>query len=279
MIDEKDIPHVLTSTEVQSWEKVVNTLLFLRTEQGCNWDKAQTMESIIVNLVEEVSELIDAIHMYSHKKKDASVITDDNKQTQDLIEEFGDVQLVLTMMMIIFTDTNSTKNNNDTSSHFDMSTFNAIFVQLGNKLIRRHPHVFSHTVLNENKDDLYAQWQHIKYHVEGKREPETLHEYKPYLHILERVKEIQKKAEKLSLSQKQPFSSKLQKLQQSLEALTDAESSLPDKGSYIPIDDDIQLNIGKCFYELIDIARSLRVSPTTCLTKYMSTVLQELQHT
>ena len=267
MINEKDIPQTLTSTEIQSWEKVVNTLLFLRTEQGCNWDKVQTMESIIVNLIEEVSELIDAIHIYSDKKNNNT-----QKYKQDLIEEFGDVQLVLTIMMIIFA-------NNDTndSSNIDQNTFNEIFVHLQDKLVRRHPHVFSQKNFNEKKEDLYDQWQHIKYHVEGKREPKNLQEYKPYLHILERVKEIQKKAEKLSLTKEKKFSDKLISLQNNLKSLTHAESSLPDKKSYIPTSDNMQLKIGECFYELIDIARSLRVSPTTCLTKYMSTVLQNLQ--
>ncbi len=271
----------LQYNEEHDWKEVVETLLYLRSEQGCPWDQLQTTESIITNLIEEVSEFIDALHRYKRR-------TAENTETRkkELIEECGDVQLVLIMMMIILQEEDDT-------------ILGSTFKNLKEKLIRRHPHVNFNEHFNRQGEkssqapqapsqasqaSLYQQWHDIKYHLEGKREPEKLSDYKPYLHILERTKELQKRMEKTVVSKiKISSSSNIEKKskKQALEDVSAAVASLEKHFDLIPEDkkepspDSTTLAVGKALYDLVNLSRSLRVSPTTALSAYVSTVLEE----
>jgi len=86
----------------------------LTAEDGCEWDKVQTHESIRINLIEEAFEAVDAIN---------------NGDFEEMIEELGDVLLQSVFHCVI------AKNSNE----FD---FSDVTTRLCHKLVTRHTHVF-----------------------------------------------------------------------------------------------------------------------------------------
>lgn len=114
-------------------ETLIKTIKALRGKQGCPWDKKQTTESLRKYLIEEFDEILQAI---------------DNRDLQNLSEELGDFLYLIIMISEI-------NENNGTFSLRD------VIHGINEKLIRRHPHVFSGTSVKDEKE-LRKQWNKIK---------------------------------------------------------------------------------------------------------------------
>ena len=112
---------------------LVNIMRRLCADDGCEWDKAQTHDSIRANAVEEAYELVEAI---------------DNRDVANMREECGDV-----MLQSVFHCEIAEKNG-----EFDLSD---MLTDLGEKLITRHPHVFGDVVANSAEESL-ASWEAAK---------------------------------------------------------------------------------------------------------------------
>ena len=111
-----------------AFERLVGVMAYLRGENGCEWDRAQTLESLKAYLVEEAYEVLDAI--------------DDGKPSAHL-EELGDL-----LLQVVFQAEIRRREN-----QFDAADVaNAISA----KLVRRHPHIFSDAPVTE------TSWERIK---------------------------------------------------------------------------------------------------------------------
>lgn len=84
-------------------------------QKGCPWDSKQTFQSITSHTIEEVYELVDAI---------------DQKDFAELKGELGDL-----LFQVVFYAQMAKEQN--------LFDFNDIIETLNEKLIRRHPHVFT----------------------------------------------------------------------------------------------------------------------------------------
>ena len=100
--------------EKRSLEDLVDIMAKLRGNPGCPWDKAQTHETLKPYLVEEAYEVIDAIN---------------RKNTQDLIEELGDLLLQIVFHCHLGKE----------RGEFDIGD---VIQGVCEKMIRRHPHIF-----------------------------------------------------------------------------------------------------------------------------------------
>lgn len=105
----------------------------LRADDGCEWDRAQTHESIRINLIEEAYELVDAI---------------DQKEVAAMKEECGDV-----LMQAVFHAEIAQKNGE--FNYMDMVT------GLCRKLIDRHTHIFGSNHAS-NADEALVFWEAAK---------------------------------------------------------------------------------------------------------------------
>src|SRR5574344_980518 len=114
-------------------EDVVETVKILRSENGCEWDREQTHESIRRNMLEEAYEAVDAI---------------DEKDISHMREEFGDVVLQVWLHSQIAED----------NGEFNLED---VAKELNEKLIRRHPHVFGDEKVSST-DEILANWEKIK---------------------------------------------------------------------------------------------------------------------
>lgn len=123
----------LTECKRFGFNDFVQIMRRLRADDGCEWDRAQTHESIRINLIEEAYELVEAID-----KADANMMR----------EESGDV-----LMQAVFHALIAEKNGEfDT---YDMLT------ELCRKLIDRHTHIFGNNHAN-NPDEALAFWNEAK---------------------------------------------------------------------------------------------------------------------
>jgi len=115
-------------------DQVIDIMRRLRDPQGgCPWDREQNLESLKPFLIEECYELIDAI---------------DSGDVEKHKEELGDMLLQIIFQVQLRQE----------KGEFG---FDDICTVLAEKLIRRHPHVFSDVTVTGSKDVL-TKWEEIK---------------------------------------------------------------------------------------------------------------------
>lgn len=113
--------------------KLINIVKTLRGPNGCKWDKAQTHQSLTPYLLEEAYEVIESI---------------DEDNLQKLKEELGDL-----LLHIVFQAELGEEKGNFTLT-------DSIKI-ISEKLVRRHPHVFSDIKVNSIKE-IKKNWEEIK---------------------------------------------------------------------------------------------------------------------
>ena len=104
-----------------------------RLRAECPWDRKQTMESLRPNTIEEVYELSDAIMSQNHK---------------NVAKELGDVLLHVVFYSKILEE----------NGEYDIES---VINFLCDKLIYRHPHVFSSTEVS-GAEQVVSNWEQLK---------------------------------------------------------------------------------------------------------------------
>lgn len=144
-------------------DELIKTVAILRSENGCEWDKAQTHQTIRQNMLEEAYEAVEAI---------------DENNPEHLKEELGDVLLQVVLHSQI------AKDNNE----FDIEDVAKL---LNDKLIHRHPHVFGN-IKTKNTNEILKNWELLKLD-EKKERKRTLDGIPSTLPALLRCMKISKK--------------------------------------------------------------------------------------
>lgn len=114
-------------------EELRQIMARLRAPDGCPWDREQDHQSIRLNAVEEVYELVDAIEA-----------GDDG----EMLEELGDL-----LLQVVF--------HAQMAEERGVFNFDDIARTITDKLIRRHPHVFGDAKVKD-VDGVWHQWDAIK---------------------------------------------------------------------------------------------------------------------
>ena len=137
-------------------------------EEGCEWDKAQNFQSIAPYTIEEAYEVADAI---------------DRNNIPDLIDELGDLLLQVVFLSQI-------------AKEDKLFSFEDVVESISNKLIRRHPYVFSQK-REHSIEDQTDQWEEIKNKERSKKnQKRVLSGIAKNLPALKRSQKIQKRASK-----------------------------------------------------------------------------------
>ena len=121
------------SDEFQALQKIVG---ILRGPNGCPWDQQQTLRDVSRHLLEEASEVADA------------VASADGEPSSFLCEELGDVLMNILLASRI-------------AEEQDAFTIDEVLRNIHDKLVRRHPHVFGETQVS-GVDDVLRHWERIK---------------------------------------------------------------------------------------------------------------------
>ena len=117
-----------------TYEELLEIITALRRPGGCEWDKAQTHESLKKCLTDETDEVLQAI---------------ENKDDENLCEELGDVLLQVVLHAEIARE----------RGVFEMKD---VVQMLCDKLIRRHPHVFGDVPKPNNPEEALELWRMVK---------------------------------------------------------------------------------------------------------------------
>ena len=117
--------------DFQDLEQIV---AFLRSENGCPWDRKQTFESMKICLKNESEEVFQAV---------------DNQDMDNLCEELGDVLLQVMM-------------NAQIAKESETFIIEDVITGVSRKLIRRHPHVFGEDAGAISPEEALVKWQEVK---------------------------------------------------------------------------------------------------------------------
>jgi len=148
------------SKSIERLKRIMNEL-----REQCPWDKKQTIRTLRQQTIEEVYELAEAI-------------TEENWQS--LKEELGDVLLHIVFYSRI-------------GSEQGQFTFDDVVEAVCNKLVARHPHIYSN-VIAEDETQVKQNWEKLKLK-EGKKSilsgvPSSLPAIVKALRLQEKTKQI-----------------------------------------------------------------------------------------
>jgi len=212
-------------SRVDSFLKLINILKKLRAPGGCDWDREQTHKSLIPYLTEETYEVIEAI---------------ENNDISALKEELGDLLLHVVFQAELCSE----------RGEFDI--FDSI-ESINDKLISRHPHVFT-----DSNDNSYEKgnWEASK-KKEKKRES-ILEGVPKNLPGLLRSRRIQEKAASVGFDWKkaEPIIAKVE------EELAEVHDAINRESK-----EEITMELGDLMFSIVNLARFYKIDPESALNK------------
>lgn len=152
--------------EIDELQRVMRRL---RAPDGCPWDREQTHKTLKKCLIGEMAEYLDAV---------------DASDDAEMREELGDLLMQIVLNAVIAEERGA----------FDLA---GVTRDVTEKMIRRHPHVFSGQKA-ENVSDVLQLWESVKKKEKGKKAPadfvSCLDRIPRNLPALMRAQKVQKKA-------------------------------------------------------------------------------------
>lgn len=206
---------------------LVDVMRILREPGGCPWDREQTHQSIRSNFIEEVYEFLEAV---------------DNNNYENMCEELGDV-----LMQVVFHARMA-----EEAGHFDMQD---VVDGVTDKLIRRHPHVFGETHV-ENSAQVLVNWDAIKKEEKQERK-HILDGVTQDLPSLLRAYKIQGKVAKVGFD-----------WDSAEDVWTKVEEEIAELKAAISSDnkEEVEKELGDLLFAVVNYARKLKVEPEVALT-------------
>ena len=212
---------------LSAFERFFEIIRVLRGPHGCPWDIEQTPVTLKGFLLEEAFECID------------SISSDDQSGVR---EELGDVLLIAIMIAYVY----------EQSGAFRVTD---VLKDIGDKLVRRHPHVFGDAVARD-AERVKQQWEEIKVTVEGKQSKTgILDGVKRNLPPLDTAAKLQRKAAKVGFDWKD-HAPVVDKVREEIEEL---ERELERGGT------GIEHEIGDLLFSVVNLSRKLHIDPTLAL--------------
>ena len=206
-------------------EELLSTFRSLRDpDTGCAWDREQTFKSIASCAIEEAYEVADAI---------------DREDFKSLKSELGDL-----LFQVVF--------------HAEMANEKGIFNlkdvinELNDKLVRRHPHVFSNQNALSSEESLTI-WEDIKAQERKTQKLDSLMDDVPKnLPSLLRAKKLQKRAARVGFDWKDA-NKVIDKIEEELEELK-IEHSKNNK-------DKLAEEVGDILFTIVNLTRHYDLDP------------------
>ncbi len=222
--------------KLEAFERLLVIMDELR--EKCPWDKKQTIESLRHLTIEETYELADAIL---------------DKDMPNIKKELGDILLHIVFYARIASETNE----------FDISD---VIHSLCEKLIHRHPHIYS-DVKVENEQDVKENWEKLKLK-EGNAS--VLSGVPTSLPSLIKASRIQEKARAVGFDWDKP-EQVWEKVQEELAEFkyeVDANSSK----------EKMEAEFGDVIFSLINYARFMNINPEDALEKTNRKFIKRFQY-
>lgn len=215
----------LAEQQGASYPSLVALMRRLLAEDGCPWDKEQDFASIRRYVLEEACEVIDAI---------------DAKDFDGLREELGDLALQVVFL-------------GELARREGLFGPDDVVRGIVEKLVRRHPHVFSDTTV-EGSDEVLKNWERIK--AEEKRDRGVLDGVPRSMPALQRAQRMSEKVSRVGFDWPDGRGSR-QKVNEELGELDHAIES-GDKTR-------MEAELGDVLFALVNLARHHGLDAETAL--------------
>ena len=200
---------------------------------GCPWDVEQDFESIAPYTIEEAYEVADAIS---------------RRDMQDLKGELGDL-----LFQVVF--------HSQIAAEGGYFTYDDVVCSVSEKMVRRHPHVFSDTKL-ESADAQVKNWEEIKAQERaGKDDVSVLADVPIALPSLKRAEKLQKRAARVGFDWDRP-EKVMDKLREEIEEI-EREVENASNGQL----DGMAEELGDLLFACANLARKWGVDPETALRR------------
>lgn len=218
----------MTNSECIAFEKLVEVCRRLRGPDGCPWDREQTLETMTPYLTEEAVEAVDAIA---------------SGDVEHAAEELGDLGFLVIFCLELLGERSG------------LGLARALELA-GEKLIRRHPHVYGDAVVHDG-EQAYRQWQEIKKAEKSRSDapPSLLGEQPKGLPALVAAYRLQEKAAAVGFDWPN-LQGALAKIHE--ETLEVEEALAQGAGDSSP---ETAREIGDLLFAVVNLARKLRIDP------------------
>ena len=223
---------------MQSIKQLLDIMSALRDPiSGCPWDLEQDFQSLIPYTIEETYEVADAI---------------ERSDLDDVKNELGDL-----LFQIIF--------YSELAEEQQAFNFNDVVQEISDKLIRRHPHVFSNAKVKDAKEQT-KEWEKIK---QQEREDKAnrsltsisfLDDVSRTLPSLMRAEKLQKRAAKEGFDWPNIKDVMLKVHEEINEVQQELDAEIQDK-------EKIQDEIGDLFFSCINLSRHAGLEAEQCVRK------------
>lgn len=220
--------------------RLVEIMNTLRSPGGCPWDAEQTHESLKRYLIEECYEVIEAI---------------DIGNDTFLREELGDLLLQPVFHAAIAQERGA----------FNITD---IIETLCDKLIRRHPHVFSNEIISSS-DEQIINWEKIKSSEKGAERKTTLSGIPPHLPSILKAHKIAEKASRVGFD----WETQNQVMSKIKEEMIELEEALRE-GNQERIKDEI----GDLLFAVVNFGRFLSIDTEDALQKTLARFTTRFNH-
>ncbi len=225
------------------FQRLVDIMTRLRSPGGCPWDAQQTFDSIKSYLVEETYEVLDAV---------------DARDWDALREELGDLML----QAVFFARMAEEENRFSIGDSLDA---------INQKLVRRHPHVFSDGDA-KTPEEVKRRWDQIKATEKAERSdrPAGLLASVPRsMPALVEASQIASRAAGVGFDWENA-EQVIEKLHEELHELAEARRGVSHQ--------EIEGELGDLLFVVVNIARFLKVDPEQALRRTNAKFRQRFGH-
>ena len=244
---QKDIDYLTSiyipkdTDSIKDFNDLLKIMDDLREEGGCPWDREQTHQSLKRYLIEECYEVLEAVECEDYDM---------------LAEELGDV-----LFQIVFHAKIGKEN--------ELFDINDVINTICNKMINRHPHVFSDLAADTSQEVL-VNWDKIKRKEQGiNTYTDELKHVAKTLPALIRAEKIQKKAAKVGFDWTK-VEDALDKVLEEYQEVKDVYNSKNRK--------KIEEEIGDLLFATVNVARFLDIEPDFALNYTIEKFIRRFQY-
>jgi len=249
-------------TTSESFNALYETVMKLRSPEGCKWDREQSPSTLRGALVEETYECLEAI---------------DENDPAHIAEELGDLFLLATMISYM---------------HEQEGKFSVADALKGvnEKLIRRHPHVFGDVIVKDSAEIL-SNWAMIKVQEGRKPKDSLLDEVSSGIPPMDRSYALQKKAAKAGFDwpDKEGVIAKIIEELDEVRAVIGKEQITEDKEQLSENKEkktknmshnnqELEGELGDLLFAVINLCRFLKVDPSVALRRTNSKFVERFKH-
>jgi tetrapyrrole methylase family protein/MazG family protein len=225
---EKNMENAKLAGDGSAFEGLIRLIETLRGENGCPWDKKQVPQSMVVYLVEEIYELVEAI---------------ESGHEAAVYEELGDVLFHIFFLARMYAEKG-------------MFSIQDVARGCTQKMIRRHPHVFGGAKV-DSSDQVTQNWHKMKQAEKGESDSaSTLDSVPLCLPALMRAYRVSERAARSGFDWDKPAGV----LEKMVEEISELERAMAESRP-----DETATEFGDVLFTFVNLARFARIHPETAL--------------